>query len=177
MEPRRLVVCGFGLAEAGAGAVHAMITRPEAREGVVLAGLAGTYDADRLPVGSACIPSGVRCEGIGVGQGGAHRSAADLGWVDSDLIELGTGTGGELLSVAAASASPAEALARTRRYPAAVAEDMEGYAVAVAARLAGVPLMVVRGISNVAGDRAKGRWQPRQAMEAVRLELAKLGAG
>jgi futalosine hydrolase len=170
-------VCGFGLADAGAGAAHAISTRPEAREGVILAGLAGTYNPTRLPLGSVCVPRTVRCDGIGVGQGESYRSAADLGWVETDVIDLGAGTHGELLSVAAASASPVEAAARIDRYPHAIAEDMEAYAVAVAARLAGVRLTVVRGISNIAGDRDRNRWQPGEAMRAVRRELAKLEAG
>jgi futalosine hydrolase len=35
---------------------------------------------------------------------------------------------------------------------------MEGFAVAFACRLRGVPLDVIRGISNTAGDRDKTRW-------------------
>jgi futalosine hydrolase len=54
-----------------------------------------------------------------------------------------------------------------------VAEDMEGFAVALACRLVGVPLDIVRGISNDAGDRDKVRWQVPQALRAA-ADLAAL---
>jgi futalosine hydrolase len=45
---------------------------------------------------------------------------------------------------------------------------MEGFAVALAARAFGVRLSVVRGISNVAGDRDQSRWRMREALTAAR---------
>ena len=54
------------------------------------------------------------------------------------MIEL-AGDGAELLSVAAASADRQQAAAPARaRHPDAVAEEMEGFAVALAARRFGV---------------------------------------
>ena len=44
---------------------------------------------------------------------------------------------------------------------------MEGFAVALACRLAGVPLLIVRGISNTAGDRDTIRWQIEAALAAA----------
>ena len=41
---------------------------------------------------------------------------------------------------------------------------MEGFAVAVACRLAGVPLKIIRGISNHAGDRQHSRWKITEAL-------------
>ena len=49
---------------------------------------------------------------------------------------------------------------------------MEGFAVAFACRLRGVPVDIVRGISNTAGDRDKSHWQVTAALEAAgRLTL------
>jgi futalosine hydrolase len=161
--PGPVVVCGFGLAAAGAGAAHAIAVNPAAAaDGVVLVGAAGTYDADRHPIGSAMIAGSVRCEGIGAGSGGGHRSAAALGFADSDAIDVGEGD--ELLSVATAAGSQQEAAARKARYPAAAGEEMEGYAVAVAAGLFGVGLTIVRGFSNTAGDRDHARWRMADAL-------------
>ena len=162
-SPGRLAVCGFGLAAAGAGASHAIAANPgAASDGVVLVGAAGTYDTDRHPVGSAIVAGSVGSEGIGAGAGAEHRSAAELGFAESDRIDLGSGP--HLLSVASAAGSPAEAAARRARHPEAAGEEMEGYAVAVAARLCGVGLTIVRGFSNVAGDREHGRWQMQAAL-------------
>jgi futalosine hydrolase len=44
---------------------------------------------------------------------------------------------------------------------------MEGFAVAAACRLAGVPLDIVRGISNTAGDRDTSGWQIEAACRAA----------
>ncbi len=45
-----------------------------------------------------------------------------------------------------------------------MAEDMEAFAVALACQLHSIDLTVVRGISNLAGDRDKSRWQIRQSL-------------
>jgi futalosine hydrolase len=161
--PGQVVVCGFGLAAAGAGAAHAIALHPAAAaDGVVLVGAAGTYDPGRHPVGSAMIAGSIRCEGIGAGSAGAHLSAATLGFADSDAIDLGDGE--ELLSVATAAGSPQEAAERKARHVAAAGEEMEGYAVAVAARLFGVGLTIVRGFSNAAGDRDREGWRMTDAL-------------
>ncbi len=160
-------MCGFGLAAAGAGAAHAIAThRHAAEEGVILAGAAGTYDPDRLAIGAALDSSAVRLDGIGAGGSGP----AALGFAETDVIALG-GTEGEILSVAQAAATPAGAEARAARYPAAVAEEMEGFAVAIAASLFGVPLRIVRGASNRAGDRDHAGWRMADALRAVRARI------
>jgi futalosine hydrolase len=164
--PAPLAVCGFGLAAAGAGAAHAIAEqRDAAAGGVILAGAAGTYDAAAHPIGSAIVAGSVRCDGVGAGSGEGHRTAAELGFATADSIALGPGP--EILSVASAAGSPGEAAARRGRYPAAAGEEMEGYAVAVATGLFGVDLTIVRGFSNVAGDRDRAGWRMREALGAA----------
>ena len=72
-----------------------------------------------------------------------------------------------LLSVCAAAADRAHADRRRARYAEMSAEDMEGFAVAAACALAGIPLRVIRGISNRAGDRNVGGWRIEAALGAV----------
>jgi futalosine hydrolase len=168
--PGPVCVCGFGLAAAGAGAAHAIATHPGVAEGgVVLAGAAGTYDTGRLAIGAAMEAAAVRVDGIGA----AGSGAAELGFAESDVIAL-PGTDGELLSVAEAAGTAADAADRARRHPDALAEEMEGYAVAVAASLFGVPLRIVRGISNRAGDRNHAGWRMADALAAVRVRVQEL---
>jgi futalosine hydrolase len=162
-----LAVCGFGLAAAGAGAAHAIAQHRPQR--VLLVGLAGSYDVVRMPIGTAMVASAVRCHGIGAG----GQSAAELGWAASDQIELDGGDG-LVLSVAAASATPEQAAERHREHPEAMVEEMEGYAVAVAATLWEVPLTVVRGVSNPAGDRNHAGWKAGAALSAARAILASM---
>jgi futalosine hydrolase len=72
-----------------------------------------------------------------------------------------------LLTVCAASANAVDVADRLRRFPLAVAEDMEAFSVAVACRMAQIPLAVIRGISNMAGDRDKANWNVAAALEAA----------
>ena len=154
-------LCGFGLAAAGVYAAAAIARHRPAR--VILAGLAGTYDADAAPLGTAVLAGVVRCVGIGA----AGRSAADLGFAESDDVVL-DGAGPLSLSVASASATPAQARERAAQHPGAVIEEMEGYAVALAATTGPVPCLMVRGISNRAGDRDRESWDIAGALAAVR---------
>ena len=164
--PAPLAVCGFGLAAAGAGAAHAIAEHRAAAEGgVILVGAAGTYDTSRHPIGSAVVAGSVRCDGIGAGSGRDHRTARDLGFAAADSIALGQGP--QILSVATAAGSAGEASGRRERYPAAAGEEMEGYAVAVATGLFDVELTIVRGFSNVAGDRDRAGWRMREALGAA----------
>ena len=82
-------------------------------------------------------------------------------------VELPENSAGMLLTCCAASANAQEAAARRDRFPEAVAEDMEGFGVAMACALAGVPLQIVRGISNEVGDRDHRNWQINTALTAA----------
>ena len=162
--PGPVAVCGFGLAAAGAGAACAIAEhRAEAAAGVVLVGVAGTYDPGRAPVGTALDASSVALHGIGA----RGLGPAALGFAAADALEL-PGPGDGLLSVAEASADRAAAERRAGMHPQAAAEEMEGFAAALAARAFGVPLRIVRGISNVAGDADPAGWRIGEALRAAR---------
>ncbi len=78
--------------------------------------------------------------------------------------------------MAAAAGSPQEAADRRSRHPDAAGEEMEGYAVAVAAQLFDVGLTIVRGFSNVAGERDRSQWRMQEALErAAGLVLEAVG--
>ncbi|HWH67530.1 MAG TPA: hypothetical protein VNS99_15595, partial [Gaiellales bacterium] len=112
LEARRLALrhaplelCGFGLARAGVGAMHAIARHRPQR--VVLAGVAGSYDAGLAPIGAVLAPALVRCHGLGVGD----QTPAQLGFADSDEAAL-EGEDGLALSVARASESLDQARSR-----------------------------------------------------------------
>jgi futalosine hydrolase len=137
-------------------------------DSVALIGIAGSL-SDDVAIGCAMQFGTVYCDGIGVGQGATHRSSSDMGWQQwpdeptiQDAIQLRAPKHDHplpgLVSVLAASATPSEAAWRHSRFPLGKAEDMEGFGVAVSCRLANVPLMIVRGISNRAGDRDHAKW-------------------
>ena len=180
-------LCGFGSVVAAARAAQLIAEhRPER---VLLVGIAGSY-ADRLAIGQAYAFERVACHGIGVGSGDAFMPAAGIGWSQwpgdaaaaiGDTLPCASGRlpaadaparAGLLLSACAASSGDDDVRSRLRLHPDAAAEDMEGFAVAAACRLAGMPLDIVRGISNTAGDRDLSRWQ----IEAACREAAALAA-
>jgi futalosine hydrolase len=183
----RIELCGFGPVVAAARAARLIAEhRPQA---VVLVGIAGRF-TDRLDVGQAYAFERVACHGIGAGTGEAFTPAGSMGWPQwpgdgpasatrvADVLPCSSGripaNAGLLLSACAASASEADVQSRLRLHPEAAAEDMEGFAVAAACRLAGVPLDIIRGISNAAGDRDRSRWQIEAACRAAAILAARL---
>jgi len=185
-DSTRMELCGFGMAVAAARTAQLVAELSPAR--VLLVGIAGRLD-DRLSLGEAYRFEKVSCYGIGVGTGSDFLSAESLGWQQwpgdppapavaiGDTLSCSTAADGveprseQLLTVCAAAASEADVVARKRMFPDAAAEDMEGFAVAVACQLERVPFEIIRGISNTAGDRNKAHWQVTGALEAA-AELA-----
>jgi len=191
-----VALCGFGIVAAAARTAQLVAReRPERVILAGIAGRydddpAGDDEPGAAPVagpavGAAACFDAVACHGIGVGTGDRFTAAAALGWPQwpgdppdptaaiGDRItcrlprSADVPRAGVLLTVAASSADADDARLRRMLFPAAVAEDMEGFAVALACRLAGVPCTIVRGISNVAGDRDKTRWQTTAALAAA----------
>jgi len=145
-------LCGFGIVAAAARTAQLLAAlRPEK---VILVGIAGRLD-DRLAIGTATLFDSVACHGIGVGSGPAFIPAATLGWRqwpgDSDDADSGVG----------------DVRFRKTIYPEAGAEEMEGFAVALACRRFRIPCTIVRGISNTAGDRDKAHWRISESVEAT----------
>ena len=172
-------LCGFGPVAASARASHALAQHQPDR--VVMVGIAGTLYPRGLPVATAAVFPSVVLDGVGVGGSSEFISAATLGfphWPPTaadrqehfDELPLKTPispAAGQLLTCCAASASPEDAQQRREWFPGAVAEDMEGFGVALACQLAGVGLAIVRGISNEVGDRRMERWQISEALDAA----------
>lgn len=183
-----IATCGLGVISSGIQTTR--LLHQHQPDEVILIGIAGALGPG-LQVGTATAFSRIGCYGIGAGSGSEFRTAGELGWsqwnssgtspVIGDVIELERNPfkgrlvetkampspHSMLLTVCAASAGPDDAASRLSRFPDAVAEDMEGFSVATACQLAGVPLAVVRGISNQAGDRDKGRWKVDAALDAA----------
>lgn len=174
--------CGFGpVAAAARTAQRLAVLRPAK---VLLVGIAGAFDEEAHPIGEAFEFGAVAIDGIGVGEGAGIVAPPALGfpqWPGSPdssrspifdrvhLARAGVTEGGSLLlTTCSASADERQASDRRARFPEAVAEDMEGFAVAAACAMAGVPLRIVRGISNRVGDRDPASWRIPAALAAAR---------
>lgn len=178
-------LCGFGPVAAAARARDAIAAHEPER--VILVGIAGTFDPRGLPVGTAAVFPSVLMHGVGVGVASfvpasvlGYRHWPRSGEADGqgpDALALACPVppaAGPLLTVCTAAATKAEAAERRSLFTGAVAEDMEGFAVALACRLAEVPVAIVRGVSNAVGDRRFERWQIPEALDAAYLVAADL---
>ena len=180
---RQLELCGFGPIAAAARAASLLASCGSDR--VLLLGIAGTLAPEQLAIGSAATFDAVHLDGVGAGEGTGRLSADAMGfahWQDEEgavgdsLPLVARAPTGSLLTVCAASATREQAEERRTR-TGALAEDMEAFGVALACRLHGARLTVVRGVSNRAGDRDVGRWRIDEALEeAHRLGLETLAA-
>ncbi len=184
-QKAQVELCGFGSIVAGIRTTQLIAQhRPEC---ALLVGIAGAIDTG-LKVGGAYEFDQVACYGIGAGCGSNFQTTSEMGWIQwvsddlasdiiADTIQLSpsgspqSGSSRLLLTVCAASANAADVANHQQKFPQAMAEDMEGFSVAAACKLARVPLRIVRGISNMAGDREHKNWQSASAMQAA-LQLA-----
>lgn len=181
-----LHLCGFGPVSAAARTSQLIAQYAPSR--IILVGIAGAI-GPTLSVGSATTFDGVACFGVGAGSGDDFQNASDLGWnhwdsgiegsvpqsVIGDVLPLlRSPVGGiseergkrrQLLTCCSASGCPDDVALKTRHFPNAVAEDMEAFGVAMAATLMNVPVEVVRGISNHAGDRRLSHWKIKESLE------------
>ena len=167
-------LAGFGPVAAAACCAAAIAKHDPER--VLLVGIAGSFDVARFALGSASTFGEVVMDGVGVGEGRARQLPSALGFPQLahstpplfERAELADGEG-LLVTTPAASADAAEASARAARFPGALAEDMEGFGVALACRLLGRPLTIVRGASNRVGDRTYADWKIQESLAAARL--------
>ncbi len=179
---------GFDLALTGMGPVDAGVTTSRylaqgSYERCVLAGLAGGF-AGRSPSAPALVEArSFLLDGFGVMGDEGVRRLETLGFPESvrgsmplssheELESPPTGLPGvHALTVSASSATTRVAERRMAREPLVQIEEMEGFAVARACRLAEVPLTCLRAISNEAGDRDKTRWRVSEGMALIRESL------
>lgn len=180
-------LCGFGPISAAAKTMQLLAA--QSPNEVVLLGIAGTYQqwTGANPVATATQFDNILCDGIGVGEGDQFRSAATLGWQQwadadedqsiGDVLSCHRPQGNplrearDLLTVCSASDNLEDAKRRSDRHPSAAGEDMETFGVAMACKMFGVKLQVIRGFSNLAGDRDKSNWRIDDALEAAVAEL------
>jgi futalosine hydrolase len=185
-RPVRLGVTGIGVASASL-ALGAFFTldRPDM---ALMVGSAGSLPDSGLAVGHLVTADVETLAELGAAREAGIGDAALLRLPDTPqeigfdpsvtqcLAEAAAAVGpagrGKLLTVVGVSARPEQALAR-RRHFGALAEDMEGYALALAGKRFEVPAAEVRGISNAAGDRDRARWDFRAAQD--RAQEAVLG--
>lgn len=166
-----LGVTGVGVASASFALGSFLTSIPSPR--AIMVGSCGALPGSGLEVGDLVVACSESFSELGVLNGpgiGDSRELAALGLkqdisLDQGLAQLmlaaarglGRASLGGLLTVAGVSSSVAQAKLRRRRFG-ALAENMEGYGLAVAAQKMEIEASEVRGVSNMAGKREKSSW-------------------
>jgi futalosine hydrolase len=170
-----VLAAGVGPAAAAAGTAWYLARHPRITT-VLSAGIAGGL-VTRIHVGALAVATRSVAADLGADSPDGFITLDDLGFGPTslpaaDLQILPDAVRGAVLTVATVTGTAARADALAERWPDAVAEGMEGFGVATACALAGVPFGEVRAISNPVGPRDRAAWRIGPALDA----LAEVGA-
>ena len=186
--PRLVRLVPLGVGVVSAALTLGRLTALGLPQAVIMVGSAGALPGSGCGMGDLVAADAEILAELGVvagpGQGDAgemglagvvQRVALDRSLVDEVIASVEPAAGvrrGTLLTVVGVSAQSEQAEARARRFH-ALAENMEGYALALAGRAVGFRTAEIRGISNRAGDRNKSRWDLAAAQERAQLAVLK----
>ena len=195
---REILLATTGIGKVNAASATTLLLERFSPELLVNTGCGGAFPGCELSVGdlavadSECLADegvqtpggwrGLELIGIPVFEGGGERIFNRIP-LDAELArgarECAVGDGfhavlGPFLTVSTCSGTTSQGEELLRRFP-GICENMEGGAVAQVALCYGVPLLEVRGISNMVEDRDLARWDLKRAVaEAQRFLLSYL---
>lgn len=165
-----VLAAGVGPAAAAAGTAWYLARNPGITT-VLSAGIAGGL-VTRIRLGALVVATRSVHADLGADSPGGFLTLDDLGFGTAslpaaDLKILPDAVRGAVLTVSTVTGTAARADALAERYPDAVAEGMEGFGVATACALAGIPFGEVRAISNPVGPRDRAAWRIGPALDAL----------
>lgn len=186
--PARVVVSGVGPVAAALATARALAQAPASL--VVSAGIAGAFVSSGLQAGDLAVSSRIVQADLGAWDGATWLPLDRLGLsVDPDQVhpaefEVWSGAGqmaralgatcGPMLTLCSVTGTATRAAQLETYYPGALTEGMEGAGVAHAAWQAGVPVVELRGVSNLVGPRDRAAWRIGEALRATQAGLAGL---
>ncbi|MFI5553839.1 futalosine hydrolase [Streptomyces sp. NPDC051738] len=181
-----LIAVGVGPARAAAATATALTTA--ALEGapyglVVSTGIAGGF-APHAPVGSLVVADEITAADLGAQTPDGFLPVTELGFgtvthrpPEALVREIAAATGarpGAVLTVSTVTGTAVRAAQLRERHPSALAEAMEGFGVAEAAVVHGVPVLEIRAVSNPVGPRDRAAWRIGEALAALTEAFGKL---
>jgi len=175
--PAHVVVAAVGVGPAAAAAGTARLLATARYRAVVSAGIAGGFPG-RAPVGAIVLGARSIAADLGAESPGGFVPIEELGFGRSVVVSddalvkalaaaLPEAIVGDVLTLATVTGTAATAERLAARFPAAVAEAMEGFGVATAAAGAGLPFAELRTISNPVGPRDRAAWRLKEAFTAL----------
>ncbi|MDV9174359.1 futalosine hydrolase [Streptomyces sp. W16] len=169
-----VIAVGVGPAAAAAGTATALARAPY--DLVVSAGIGGGFQPE-APVGSLVVADEITVADLGAETPDGFLPVTELGFgtvthrPPAALVRaLATATGarpGTVLTVSTVTGTAARAAELRARHPRALAEAMEGFGVAEAAVVHGVPVLELRAVSNPVGPRDRAAWRIGDALAAL----------
>lgn len=170
------VVLAGGIGPAAAAAYTSAALAAEDYDLVLSAGIAGGFE---LPAGAVVVASRIVDAQLGRETpdgfeplGSAVASLDVEAGLVTELAGRAGATTGAVLTVSTVTGTARTADALRARYPDAVAEAMEGFGVASAALVHGVPFGEIRAISNAVGPRDRAAWRVDEALAALAKAVA-----
>ncbi|MFG2037997.1 futalosine hydrolase [Dactylosporangium sp. NPDC048998] len=185
-----VVVAACGVGPAAAAAVTSQFLTVAAQQGapfdvVLSAGIAGGF-AGRVEIGGLVVGTESIAADLGADGPDGFQSVDELGFgasrheADPALLRmlrqsLPEAVGGPVLTVSTVTGTGHAKELVEKRHPDAVAEAMEGFGVATAARLWPTTAFgEIRTISNAVGPRDRATWRIPQALSTLRDAFATL---
>lgn len=179
----------FDVLEAGVGPMEAAARTAtilaQAGEGayrlVIGAGIAGGFPG-RAAIGSLVVSDQLIAADLGAETPEGFTSVDELGFgsarisVDQAFAERLTkalnaagltAISGPILTLSTVTGTADTAQQLTERVQGAASEAMEGFGVATAARLHGLPSLELRAISNMVGPRDRAAWRIKEALQSL----------
>jgi len=176
-----VIAAGVGPALAAAATATALAAAPYGL--VVSAGIAGGFQPD-APVGSLVVADEITAADLGAETAEGFLPVTELGFgtvthrppepLVRDAVAATGARPGAVLTVSTVTGTAARAALLKDRHPTALAEAMEGFGVAEAAALHGVPVLEIRAVSNPVGPRDRAAWRIGDALEALTEGFGKL---
>lgn len=174
-----VLVAGIGPVAAAANTAKVLATNVYGL--VISTGIGGGFSG-KAEVGTLVVATEIVSADLGVETLEGFSSFDELGFgftkvqVDISLVNRVIGTlraaklsviTGPIITVSTATGTAVSAAEMSRRVPGAAAEAMEGYGVALAASIYGVPTLEIRAISNQVGPRNKNAWRIKEAFNVL----------
>ena len=179
-----VVVAGVGPVAAAVGTATAL-TRFSGTSLVISAGIAGGFRG-RAAIGDIAIADRITFADLGARTDAGFLTLDEMGLRQDSSYPTDARVGeriarapvsvvgGEIITLACMTGTDDDATQLASRHPHAIAEAMEGFGVAAAARGAGIPFAEIRAISNTIGKRDPTTWNIRGAFDALAQAFAGL---
>jgi futalosine hydrolase len=181
----RVTVLAGGVGPAAAAASTARALATDAYDLVVSAGIGGGF-AGVAPLGSVVVADAIVAADLGAETPQGYVPVTGLGFGTVEhrppaalvqaLAEATGATAGTVLTVSTVTGTAARADELRARHPRAAVEAMEGFGVAEAAALFGLPVLEIRAVSNAVGPRDREAWRIGDALAALTDAFGKLRA-